>query len=196
MSLIELLIAVSIIAILMGVLSILIIRTFYINRFSIEQGLNASILQNTLKNISNNLREAKQADNGAFMFDLVDDFEIIFYANIDDDNETERLHYYRDGGSLMLGIANPTGDPAVYAQENDEVRVIGYGVVNNSSQPIFHYYNKQYPIDIENNPMNYPVELSDIGMIKIEIFANVQTDQVPNSMHMQTFVRPRNIEHN
>ena len=194
MTLPEMLVGVFVVTLLLGIISTLIIRAFYVNRHTIEQGLNTAEVQKTVRLFTRNMREAKQADDGAYMLETAEDFELEFYANIDDDQATERLTYYLEDSTLKLGITEATGFPLAYSDDFDEVRFIGNGVVNNGSQPLFYYYNKEYPIDTDNNPLTTPADIQEIGMIRLDLFVNVNTEEVPDSTHMETFVRPRNID--
>lgn len=196
MTLIEMLVGLVILVSLLGIITLLIIKSFYINRFTIEQGLNTAEIQKTMHVFTSNLREAKQADDGAYMIESADDFDLVFFANIDDDSATERLHYYLQDSQLLLGLAEVIEGsfPLVYPAADDvPPKIIGNGIVNDVSQPLFYYYNKQYPVDTENNPLATPSDVQDIGMVKLDMYVNVDTTQVPNSAHMETFVRPRNI---
>lgn len=195
MTLVEMLIGIVVLVMLLGLISALILRAFYINRFTLEQGLNAAEVQKTVRVFTRNLREATQADDGAYMIQSADDFELTFFANIDSDDAVERLHYYLEDHQLKLGITEPSGFPVSYPAGDTEVRIIGNGIVNTGSQPVFYYYNKDYPVDTINNPLSTPPTLQEIGLVKLDIYVNVNTTQVPNSTHMETFVRPRNISY-
>lgn len=195
LTLIETVVAVAVMTILMGMITLFIIRSFYLNRFAIEQGLNAAALQNAIRSFTTNLREAKQSDEGGYMIESGDDFEMTFFSNIDDDDGTERLHYYFESGQLKMGVTEPVGSPVSYPAGDDEIRTVGNGVVNTASQPIFYYYTRDYPEDLTNNPLTTPVNPQQASMVKIDLHVNVNTDQVPDSMRMETFVRPRNIDY-
>ncbi len=194
MSIVELIVATSILVILMGVLSLVMIRAFYVNRFIIEQGMNVAEVQKTIRSFTAKLREAKQSDSGAYLIKSAEDEELIFYANIDDDSVTERLHYFIEDNKLKLGIADSVGFPVDYPVNDESVRIVGNGIVNNASQPIFQYYNRDYLTDTTNNPLSTPIDPVDIGMVKIDLYVNVNAIQVPDSTHMETFVRPRNVK--
>ena len=193
MTLVEVVMACSIMTILMGVASMLIIRSFSVNRYTIEQGLNTTALQTSLRNFTKYLREARQSDAGGYLIEYADDFEIFFFADTDNDSVTERVHYFLENYQLKMGITNPSGFPVSYPVEDEEVKILGNGIVNNSTQPLFRYYNQDYPIDTVNNPLPTPVLIDDIGMVEIDLYVNIDTDHVPDSMRMGTFVRPRNI---
>lgn len=194
MSIVELIVATSILVLLMGVLSLIMIRAFYINRFTIEQGMNVAEVQKTIRSFTAKLREAKQSDAGGYLIELATSDELTFFANIDDDDETERLHYYVDNNKLMLGTSDSFGFPVSYPVNDEDVRIVGNGLVNTASQPLFQYYNRDYPTDTINNPLTIPVESVDIGMVKIDLYVNINTIEVPDSTHMETFIRPRNIK--
>ncbi len=78
MSLVELIIASVIVTLLLGAISVVAFRSFYLNRYLLEQGLNNSALRNSLRAIERDLREAKQADSGSYMIQSADDFELVF----------------------------------------------------------------------------------------------------------------------
>ncbi len=195
MSLVELIIASVIVTLLLGAISVAAFRSFYLNRYLLEQGLNNSALRNSLRGIERDLREAKQADSGSYMIQLADDFELIFFADIDNDSITERIHYYLENNQLKKGITKPTGFPSNYSAEDMIVKIVGQGIINTSSQPLFFYYNKNYPTDVTNNPLKTPATPAEVSLIQISIFANINPNHVPDSMHLETFVRPRNFSH-
>ncbi len=194
MSIVELIISTTLLVILMGVLSLLMIRAFYINRFTIEQGINVAEVQKTIRSFTAKLREAKQSDAGGYLIEVATKDELTFFANIDGDATTERLHYFFENNQLKVGISEPVGFPASYPVNDDTIQIVGNGVVNTELQPIFQYYNRDYPSDVVNNPLIMPIDAVDIGMIKIDLYVNVNTVEVPDSTHMGTFVRPRNIK--
>lgn len=194
MSIVELIVASALLVILMGMLSMVMLRAFYINRFTIEQGMNVAEVQKTIRSFTAKLREAKQSDSGGYLIETATKDELTFFANIDDDSATERLHYFLENNQLKLGVSKPSGFPPTYPVNDTTVQIVGNGVVNTASQPLFQYYNREYPSDTLNNPLVMPVDVVEIGMVKIDLYINVNTIEVPDSTHMETFVRPRNIK--
>ncbi len=194
MTLVEVIMACSMMVLLMGIVSVMIIRSFSVNKYTFEQGLNTSALQSSLRNFSRYLREARQSDAGGYLIEYADDFEVYYFADIDNDSITERVHYFVEDYQLKIGSSNPSAFPVSYPAEDEEVKIIGNGIVNNASQPLFYYYNQDYPSDVINNPLTTPASSQDIGMIQIDLYVNIDTEHVPDSMRMSTFVRPRNIK--
>lgn len=194
MSLVELVVATAILTILMGTISSMMLRAFYINRFTIEQGMNVAEVQKTIRSFTAKLREAKQSDRGGYLIEIAGENELTFFANIDNDEATERLHYFVEDNKLKLGISKASGFPLVYPVNDEIIRIVGNGIVNTEAQSMFQYFNREYPTDLVNNPLSIPVDPVEIGMVKIDLYVNVNTTEVPDSTHMETFVRPRNIK--
>ena len=118
MTLVELLVASAIMILLMGIISLVLARSFFVNKYALEQGLNNTQLQNSIRNFSANIREARQADSGEYLLKTAEKFNLVFYADADNDGITERVHYYLDGTSLKMGTAEPSGFPRVYPADD------------------------------------------------------------------------------
>jgi type II secretory pathway pseudopilin PulG len=194
MTLVELMTISLILVLVSGVLSITILRTFYVNKYTIEQGINNSALQSSLRNLSKNIREARQSDSGAYLLKKAGDFDMVFYADLDNDGITEKAHYFLEDEYLKRGVSKPSGFPLEYPEGDEQVKTVAGGIINTAEEPLFYYYNKDYPIDQENNPLTTPASVEAVGLIKIFIRANITEEQAPNDMEIETFVKPRNIK--
>lgn len=194
MTLTEMLVAISVSTLLTMVISTTVTRTFMVNRYTFEQGLNNATLENSTRNFVRYLREARQSDEGGYLIESADDFELVFFADVDEEVGVERVRYFLEDHKLKMGVAFPRGNPVEYPIADDEVKIIGNGIMNTADQPIFYYYTKEYPLEAEGNPISTPVLPNEIGLIKLDIYANINPEKAPNNMRMETFVRPRNIK--
>jgi len=195
MTLVEVITASAILVLISGVVVVSLVKTFAINKKTIEQGLNNSTLRISVSNFTRNIREARQSDAGGYLILSGDDFNLSFFADIDDDSITEKLHYFLEDGYFKLGISDPSGFPAVYPSNDETVKIIGSNIVNGSDEPIFYYYEGDDLSDLENNPMSVPVSPDDVSLIKLHLFTNVNPDQNTRDMEIETLIRPRNIEY-
>ncbi len=193
-TLVETMVAVSIMILINGILSVFIIKTFDINRYTIEQGLNTAVIQNTLHSITKYLREARQSDAGSYLIESAGEFDLVFFSDIDDDSPIERVHIYLENSQIKMGISEASGFPPQYSGADEEIRILASGVANENSEPIFTYYNSDYPSDLTNNPLAVPVSPEDISLIRVFVYANIDPDHIPNRTQIETFVRPRNID--
>ena len=144
--------------------------------------------------ITRELRNARPAATGAYPLELADDQEILFYANIDDDTEPEKIRYFLNGNTLNRGIINPTGQPPVYIEEEKINLVIPD--ITNGLTPIFTYYNGNWPTDTTNNPLPSPARLLDTKMVIVNIYLNPQSDRPEGEYHLESSAQIRNLKTN
>lgn len=191
LTLIEMLVAISITIILLGTVSTFLIRSFYLNRYAIEQGLNISVLQNCLHNFSANLREARQAEDGSYLLESCQEYEVVFYSDTDNDGIAEKLTYYLENSQFKLETIEPdlAQNPISYSAGTSTVQTIGGGVVNaDLAEPLFYYYEEDAEV-----PLEAGFSPSQVELVRLRVYANVDTEEAPDSMVMETMVRPRNI---
>lgn len=195
MTLIEVTTASTILVLISGVAVIALIRTFSINKDTIERGLNNSTLQISISNFTKNIREARQSDAGGYLIFSGNDFDLRFFSDIDNDLVTEKIHYFLEDGCFKLGISNPSGFPAQYPVEDEIIRTIGGNIMNENNQPIFYYYDGENLSDLEDNPLATPIIPDEVSLIKLHLITNVNPDQNPTNMELETLVRPRNVDY-
>jgi type II secretory pathway component PulJ len=58
----------------------------------------------TARQIATELRQAEQAMNGAYALEVLNDNEIVFYADANNDGGVERRRYYLDGSTLRRDV--------------------------------------------------------------------------------------------
>lgn len=196
MTLLELLIAISVTLIAMEGFTYLFIKTWDTNKFVLEEGMASAAASRATNKIVIQLRAVQQADNGDYPIESADDFDLVFYCDVDDDGVVERVHYYLDqvNDQLIMGVSNPiAGNPVTYPNSDDEVTVVTSYVVNESDNPIFYYYNDNYPGDTVNNPLSTPTNVGNIQMIRVHLFVNINPVHAPDNINIESFVDLRNL---
>ncbi|PIV86009.1 MAG: hypothetical protein CO075_00715 [Candidatus Moranbacteria bacterium CG_4_9_14_0_8_um_filter_41_43] len=198
MTLVELMVAISIMLIAMEGFTLLFMKSWNSNKFILEEGVASANASHTVNKIIKDLRGVKQADNGDFPIESADDFDLKVYVDIDHDEITERVHYFLDLGTdqLKVGITKPTGSaPVTYPASDDTVKVLAEYITNTNSDPVFLYYNKNYPGDTVNNPIATPADVSAIRLIKVHIMVNIDPVNAPNNVNIESFVDLRNLKY-
>lgn len=138
------------------------------------------------------LRGADYADTGSYPLEQVDDQEITFYSNIDGDEEIERVRYFLDNGQMNRGVVNPVGEPPIYDGSSEQVNlVIDY--IQNQSDPIFYYYNQDWPADTVNNPLPLASRLSNAKLIKVSLTVNPKPSRPESQFSVSSFAQIRNL---
>ena len=196
LTLLEVVISIAIAFIAMEGFTFLFLRTWDTNKFIIEEGLASAAASRATNKIVIQLRGVQQADNGDYPLESADDFDLEFYADIDDDNVVEKVHYYLDQPSdeLRLGVSNPLAtNPVTYPAGDSEVTTVTRFVVNESDNPIFYYYNDDYPGDTTNNPLTTPASVGNIQMVRVKLLINIDPVHAPNNVNIESFVDLRNL---
>jgi len=194
MTLVEMIIAISIFSIAIAGFSLLFIRSWKINAYTIEMGQSSFAVSQGVNTMVNYLRKARQGDNGAYAVQSAEDNELVVFSDYNRNGTTERLRFYLENGQLKMGIAHPTGQiPKTYPVNDDEVKILAERIVNLANEPIFYYYNKNYPGVTENNPAATPADVSEIRLVKIFLKINIDPNRAPDNIEMQSFVEMRNL---
>lgn len=197
LTLVEMLVAIFIMSAGMLGFSLLFSSSWTSNKFILETGITSIRVNRASTEIINNLRKVRQADNGDYPIDSGDDFDIQVYLDIDNDGVTERVHYWLDdvNDRLMRGIREPsTAQPPTYAAGDETTSVIAEYIVNESTQPLFYYYNENYPGDTVNNPLLTPAAIGDVRLVRVLIRMNIDPIKAPNNINIESFVDLRNLE--
>jgi prepilin-type N-terminal cleavage/methylation domain-containing protein len=196
MTLLEVVVAIAIALIAMEGFTFLFLKTWDTNKFIIEEGLASAAASRATNKIVIQLRGVQQADNGDYPLESADDFDLEFYADVDDDGVVEKVHYYLDqpNDELKFGVSNPLAtNPVTYPAGDSEVTTVTNFVVNESDNPIFYYYNDDYPGDTTNNPLSTPASVGNIQMVRVKLLINIDPVHAPNNVNIESFVDLRNL---
>ena len=197
LTIVEMLIAIFIFVLMMGGSVFLLSQIYKRYGFSMEQGMSVNETQGAMKVMIEEIRRARQADSGAYPIVSADDFDFVYYSDINKDHVTERVHYYLENKMIKKGIAEPSGTPPAYPAGDQSVSVIAEHVQNTTDEPLFLYYNSDYPQDQVNNPLTTPVtRVSQIRLVKVDIFFNLDPYRSPDNIRLESYVEMRNLKDN
>jgi Tfp pilus assembly protein PilV len=194
MTILEMLVAISIFAMGISGFTLLFVRAWKSNSYTLEMGQSSMAVSQGVNKMVEYLRGARQADNGSYPIKTADNNNLVIYSDYDKDKVTERLHFYKSGQDVLMGVTDPTSAvPKTYPEADQQVITISSKIVNDSGTPIFYYYNKNYPGDVSHNPMSTPASVADVRLIKIYLHINITPNRAPDNIEMQSFVELRNL---
>lgn len=194
MTLVEMMMAIFIFTMGMAGFSALFANSWKSNAYAIEMGQTATAVSQGVSKMAGYIREARQADNGSYPVVSADDNDLVFYGDYDRDGVTERLHLYKSGTDIMLGVREPSGTfPVTYAAGDGTTSILARRIVNAVSEPVFLYYDASYPEDSVNNPIATPATVPDVRLVKINLFMNIDPNHAPDNVSIQTFAEMRNL---
>jgi len=160
-------------------------QTYY---YSFQQMQAIEEARNGVEIMIKQTREAKQGDDGAYVIEKADDYEFIFYSDIDKDNETERVRYFIDGSDFKKGVIEPLGAPPKYIVDSEKISILSKYVRN--LPPIFHYF------DGAGNELPAPARLKDTKTMRINLVVNVDPNRLPGNFTLESDVQLRNLKTN
>lgn len=193
-TLIEILIVTIILVILGGSVLTLIYITTQTRLSTFRNLMNIDQTNATVSTMVRELRNIRTGDNAAYPLERAWDQEIIFYSDADYDGETEKVRYSLTGTQFVRGIIEPVGFPVTYPSANEKVRVLSENV-KNGTDPIFYYYNGDWPSDTINNPLPQPVRLSDTKLMKAYLKLNTEDDPSTDFV-LESYVQLRMLKQN
>ncbi len=196
MTLVEVLVAIAIMLIAMEGFTLLFLKSWDTNKFILEEGMASAAASRATGKIVSQLRSTRQADNGDYPVESADDFDLKVYMDIDKDGVTERVHYFLDQATdqLKVGVTNPVaGTPVSYPVADDTVSIMANYVVNENTDPVFYYYNQNYPGDAVNNPIATPAAIDQIRLVRVHLYVNINPVHAPDNINIESFADLRNL---
>ena len=140
------------------------------------------------------IREAVLGDDGSYMIESAQDFEFIFYSDIDKDQNTERVRYFLDGDNFKKGVIDPLGIPPIYitnpADPQYQETIVALSKYVRNAPPIFRYFNG----DLQELPA--PARLQDTKLMRLNLIINVRPNRSPTDFSLESEVQLRNLKTN
>lgn len=193
-TLVETLVALTIFGLGIAAIVLVFSKTVKNKAYALEMGKSSFVVSRSMGDLTQYLRRARQSDAGAYPIVSADDNDLVLYSDYDKDGETERLHVYLSNGRVYLGLRSPSETfPPTYAAGDEITLELAKQIVNTASDPMFSYYNKDYPADNVNNPVDTPADVSEIRLIKMFLKINIDPNRAPDNIQQETFVEMRNL---
>jgi type II secretory pathway pseudopilin PulG len=193
------LIEILIVAVMLGVLGSGLLTLQYIvgkNQITVVKNyLNVDKANSLVTTFIRELRIARTGDNAAYALETTDDFEIVFYSDIDHDGQTEKIRYTLSGNQLVKGVIEPTAHPVDYPADQETVKVLS-SQIRNDTTPAFYYYNDDWPQDTINNPLMPSARLSNTKTVRIYLQVNTEEDDPDSDYILESYVSIRMLKDN
>lgn len=192
MSLIEVLVAAALVAIIGLAVASFAADVFSLNSV-VTNGLAAQFdARQVVKKIATELREASPSSLGAYPIEVASTTEVVFYSDIDNDGLKERVRYYLSGLILKKDVIKPSGNPLSYGGSPVTTNIIND--VRNGTTSIFTYYDKNY--SGTSTPLSFPINLLSIRLVKVSLSVDRDPYRSPVPVYIITQVSLRNLKDN
>jgi len=154
LTLIETLVALVIFMISMGAVVGFTVNIYRSYSYTFAQARAVNEARKGIQTMVKELREANMGDDGSYILEKADDYEIIFYSDVDKDDKTERVRYfiydsksesktcvsYSSGGSCNVDFLNFSSSPI----DSAKVNVCVEGDLNGINEYVDIYADGEY----------------------------------------------------
>ncbi len=183
-TLIELLVTISIFIVVTIMASEFIIRGFRSTTFEAEQGTAVQNARRGAEIMVKEIRGANNSERGDYPLAAIEEDNLIYYSDIDDDGYMEKVRYFLDG-LLLKKVETQPGAGNDYSGSGATTTISSY--VNNQNEAVFIYYDSSY---VETDDIN------NTRLINIRLKINVTPERSPNDYYIETDVHLRNLKDN
>ncbi|RJQ32383.1 MAG: prepilin-type N-terminal cleavage/methylation domain-containing protein [Actinobacteria bacterium] len=187
MTIVELMVAMVIFTLVMVVLY----SIYFSSLANVERNKEANVIRQQtsigIRKLAAGLREISGPDDEDIV--VANANELTFYADVENDDVIERVHYYLSNSKLMRGIVEPAaGDPLDFSGAESSTEVADY-ILNNGSNPLFRYY------DSTGQLTSLPLSSANreaVVSINIKVLSDKDTSKPPKAINLETKVYLRN----
>ncbi len=187
-TLIETLVVIAIFSLTIGAIFGLVGWLYTIHDYTFQQSKAIDEARRGVETMIRELREARPGDDGSYILKTAEDFQIVFYSDIDGDNKAEMVRYFVDDYNLKKGIIEPSGWPIEYNLANENISILSNYVRN--SPPIFRYFDGQ-GVELPS-----PSRLKDTKLMEVYLVVNVDPSRPPKDYNLVSTVQIRNLKEN
>ncbi|OGM99211.1 MAG: hypothetical protein A2817_03740 [Candidatus Yanofskybacteria bacterium RIFCSPHIGHO2_01_FULL_39_8b] len=189
-TLIEVLIAVSILTIVTFTVTLFAIDIFKA-QFSIGDNLEVEEeIEEALNIIVPEIRSIADSSNGSYAIVFASSSSFSFYSNIDGDILVERIRYYLEGATFKKGVIKPSINPIVYDPSDEKITTLANNIISDN---IFYYYDKIYE-GSAGSQLEQPVKVSVIRSVKVNLMADRNITLPPLPSSIDAFINIRSLK--
>lgn len=195
LTLLEVIVAMGIFALIVGGIVTMFIYSFQSNKIIWEQLSTQSEGRKVVQDFINELRPATYSSIGAYPLVTAGNQEITFYSNIDTDTLRERVRYFLSSKTLKKGVIKPSGSPLTYNPANEVITEVAHDVANGAS-PLFYYYNQDYGNIATSTALTQPVSIMAVRVVGIKLSLEENPTASPEPFNVEAKVEIRNLKSN
>lgn len=194
-TLVEMLMAISILVILISGVVTLTVYFFRNYNFSFEETQSVSTAQYGMTEMIREIREARMAEDGSWPVIDASDMSFSFYSDVTNDGKSDKVRYYLSGNTLLRGVIQPSGSPVAYPAANEKTTVVAANLDTNG-KPLFTYYNGNWPGDTANNPLAAANRIMNTRFVKIFLRIKVRQNGITQPFELTSGVSVRSLKDN
>ncbi len=160
-------------------------RSYY---YTFKQAQAIEEARRGIETMTREIREAQPGDDGSYIIEAANDYEFIFYSDIDKDKAVERIRYFIEGNDFKKGIVEPSSNSVKYAISSEKISILSKYIRN--EPPVFHYF------DGNMNELPAPARLKDTKLMKLYLVINFNPQKPADDFILESEVQLRSLKTN
>ena len=190
MTFVEMIVVLSIFAILSIVIVNGIAAFYQYNSYTIAQSYQVNFARQGIETMIRDIREMTFADDGAFPLVSATTTSIMFYSDIDRDDSVELVEFQLTDSILRKFVYDAAGDPPSYSTSTPTEEIILSEYVNNISQgfDMITYY------DETGAQATSTTNVADIRFIDVAVIINIDPVRDPGEFMLRSSASLRNLQ--
>lgn len=184
MSLVEVMVSIGILLFVVILTGDYIASGFRTTTFADEQTKAIKNARKALESVAIDLREARRSERGDYPLTRVDSQDFSWYGDIDNDDTSEKIRYFKQGMDLVRVVTEPDAGNN-YVGPVSTTTIAQH--INNQTEAIFIY------LDGNNTETSI---INQIRMINISLKVNVTPERAPADYYVETDINLRNLKDN
>lgn len=195
-SIVEFLITIGISILVVILITYFARATFSFNLTS-QASLNAQFESRKILNyVIGELRSASPSALGGYPIETAGTSSLIFYADINNDDNSDRIRYFFDAPNKMIkkGVVLAAGAPPSYNLGAETITTVMNDVTNASTTPLFDYFDKNYAGT--TTPLAIPVNIASIRLVRLTVKVDKDINRSPVTMTFTSSASLRNLKDN
>lgn len=191
LTLVEMIVVVSLFALLMFAAMSSIAWFYRFNAYSIAQAYQVEHGRRGIDALVRDIREMTFADDGTFPLAIMGEHHIGFYSDIDRDESVEYVEYELNGTVLEKRIYDAAGTPPVYDSTPEETYIISEYVQNDiQATTTFQYFDRN------GAPATATSTVTDIKYVEAKLIVNIDPVRDPGEYMLRSSAALRNLKDN
>jgi prepilin-type N-terminal cleavage/methylation domain-containing protein len=192
-TLLELLIAMAIFVLIIGIVGTFARDLFYYDDLFSKSLTSYDEARKILQPVSSEIRSASVSSLGSYPIETATNTSFVFFTDLDNNGTKEKVRYFLADNILKKGVIIPSGNPFQYLDSDETVTEIIHGV-NNNTTPIFTYFDSSYTGN--SSPLSQPVSILAVRLIKITLIIDANPNKLPAPITVTTQINIRNLKDN
>jgi len=165
-----------------------------------EQLVTQNQGKKTIGQVTDYIRKAETSSEGAYPLVTTTPYDLIFYANIDEDSLIEKIEFSLDGSDKILKqtITKPssTASSDIYGNGITQTTNLAENVVNleDPAMPVFLYYGTNFTGTEPDLGTDF--NLTDVRMVKIQLELEKDPTKSPVPLYVENTALIRSTKTN